>query len=252
MSPITWSGLVLGADVGARVEPAGTFDDLELDGMPEPVRRYFLASIDPGTRLASSARLRMRGSIKIGALWLKFRADQLLAPRYGFVWDAHVGGILAGSDRYAGGRGAMGWKLLGSLRVLHADGPDVSKSSAGRAGAEAMWLPTAMLPRFGVSWSATDDDHICASYRLDDTDLELRYTLGSDSLVKAIALDRWRSGDKERPARPCRFVHEALDYSSLEGLTIPTRGRAAWFDGTDDWRAGEFFRYDISAFELIE
>jgi hypothetical protein len=86
-----------------------------------------------------------------------------------------------GSDRYVDGQGAMDWKLFGLVRVIHAEGPDVSRSSAGRAGGEAVWVPTALLPRFGVTWSATDAHHITASYRVDETELELHYTLDDEA-----------------------------------------------------------------------
>jgi hypothetical protein len=67
------------------------------------------------------------------------------------------------SDRYyLDGDGGMGWKLAGLLSVAHAQSPDVARSAAGRAAAEAIWLPTALLPRFGVRWSATAADQVSA------------------------------------------------------------------------------------------
>jgi hypothetical protein len=36
--------------------------------------------------------------------------------------------------------GAMSWKLPGTVTVAHADGTDVSRSAAGPAGAEGIWL----------------------------------------------------------------------------------------------------------------
>jgi hypothetical protein len=55
------------------------FDPAELDGLPEPARRHLTQAIAPGAPLATSARLRMRGSIKVGR-WLPFRARQVLSP----------------------------------------------------------------------------------------------------------------------------------------------------------------------------
>jgi len=131
----------------------GRFDPAELDGLPEPVRRHLVQAIAPGTPLYTSARLRMRGAIKVGR-WLPFRARQVLSPHHGFVWTARAAGLVAGGDRYADGAGAMQWKLAGLVTVAAGAGPDVSGSAAGRAGAEGIWLPTALLPRFGVRWSA--------------------------------------------------------------------------------------------------
>jgi hypothetical protein len=49
----------------------GTFSSAEFDGLAEPVCRHLTQAIARGT--PTSARLRMRGHIKIGR-WLPFRA----------------------------------------------------------------------------------------------------------------------------------------------------------------------------------
>jgi hypothetical protein len=144
-------------EIWANLTQAGTrdvFGEDELVGLPAPVQRYFRASIAVGAPLAPAARIEMRGSIKIGLRWLPFRATEVLAPHRGFVWFARVaGGLFVGSDQYASGLGAMRWKILGLIPVVQAEGPNVSRSSAARAGAEAVWVPTALLPRYGVNWS---------------------------------------------------------------------------------------------------
>lgn len=42
------------------------FSAAEVDTLPEPVQRYFNAAIAVGTPLATRARFRMRGHIKVG------------------------------------------------------------------------------------------------------------------------------------------------------------------------------------------
>jgi hypothetical protein len=51
----------------------GTFSSAELDGLAEPVRRHLTPSANPWNTAGHSARLRMRGHIKIGR-WLPFRS----------------------------------------------------------------------------------------------------------------------------------------------------------------------------------
>jgi hypothetical protein len=41
----------------------GAFSEAEVEGLPAPLHRYFSSAIAPGTPLALSARLRMRGAI---------------------------------------------------------------------------------------------------------------------------------------------------------------------------------------------
>jgi Wax ester synthase-like Acyl-CoA acyltransferase domain len=75
------------------------------------------------------------------------------------------------------GTGGMDWKLAGLVTVAQAQGPDVARSAAGRAGGEAVWLPTAQFPRFGVRWSAESVDQVTAAFRVGDTPVELRLRL---------------------------------------------------------------------------
>lgn len=232
----------------AHLSAEGSFDESELEELPESVRRYLRGSIEPGTPLARSARLEMRGSVKQGRWWLPFRARQILAPLHGFVWAARVGGILVGADRYVDGNAMAEWKLLGAVRVARTEGPDVAHSSAGRAGAEAVWVPTAVLPRFGVAWNADDANHLTASYQIDRFDIELQLTLDEDARVRSVALDRW--GGPERDGF-VRFVHELGRHSTFDGITIPTAGRGGWFAGTDRWSDAEFFRYEIRRYRPV-
>ena len=112
-------------------------------------------------------------------------------------------------------------------------------------------MPTAMLPRFGVTWAATDAHHLTASWPLDDLQLEVHYTLDDDARVRSVALDRWGDPDSTGTFGMHRFGHELTRYSTFDGVTIPTAGRGGWFYGTDRWREGEFFRYEFTDFHLV-
>jgi hypothetical protein len=229
---------------------AGTFEPAELDGLPEPVRRHLQRSIAPGTPVARAARLEMRGQIRIGR-WLPFRARELLAPQRGFVWRARVAGVVSGEDRFVGGAGAMRWKLAGIVPLVRADGPDVSRSAAGRAGGESLWLPTAVLPRFGVLWSTTADDRITARFDVDGTPIEMEYGLDGAGRTASFVYQRW--GDPDRTGtwawHPCGG--EITAHRSFGGLTIPTAGQLGWHYGTDRWPDGAFFRYEITALDIV-
>jgi uncharacterized protein DUF6544 len=168
----------------------------------------------------------MRGRIKVGR-WLPFRARQVLSPHRGFVWTARAAGVIAGTDRYLDGAGLLDWKLAGLVTVAHGEGPDVSRSAAARAGAEGIWLPTALLPRFGVRWSASAGDRVVAAFGAGETPLELELELGLDRAgrITSLGFDRW--GDPAGAGRFGwhRFGGEITGHASFAGLTIPTAGR---------------------------
>jgi hypothetical protein len=78
--------------------PEQAFSEDELDGLDEPVHRCFRAAIEPGTPLWPSARITMRGSIRL-ARWLPLRAAEVLTPRRGFLRQARVAGVISGTSR---------------------------------------------------------------------------------------------------------------------------------------------------------
>jgi hypothetical protein len=240
------------ADEGRLLRPAGPerFGPAELEGLPEPVRRHLAQAIAPGTPLATAARLRMRGAIKVGR-WLPFRARQVLSPGHGFIWTARAAGLVAGSDRFLDGAGAMTWKLAGLVTVAAGDGPDVSRSAAGRAGAEGIWLPTALLPRFGARWSAQADDQVTAAFELGETPVELHLRLDGAGRLVSLAFDRWGDPDSGGRFGWHRFGGEITGHASFGGLTIPSAGRFGWHPGGDRFADGEFFRYQITELQPV-
>jgi hypothetical protein len=239
-------------DEGRLLRPAGPerFGPAELEGLPEPVRRHLAQAIAPGTPLTTAARLRMRGRIKVGR-WLPFRARQVLNPHQGFVWTARAAGLVAGVDRYLDGAGLLAWKLAGLVTVAHGEGPDVTRSAAARAGAEGIWLPTALLPRFGVRWSAPAADTVTAAFAVGETPLELELRLDPAGRIVSLRFDRW--GDPAGDGRFGwhRFGGEITGHAGFAGLTIPSAGRLGWFYGTDRWAEGEFFRYRITGLQPV-
>jgi hypothetical protein len=224
----------------------GHFTDAELDTLPEAVRRYFAHAIAPGAPLAQAARVRMRGQLKLGARWLPFRAHEVLAPRTGFVWAARVAGVVIGSDHYVDGQGALEWKLLGMIRVMHASGPDVARSAASRGAAEGVWVPSALLPRFGVDWSSQTDDHLVARYRIDDIDLEVHCRLDGEGRLQSITFDRWGDPDDTGTYGLQPFGVEVTGYDTFGSYTVPSAGLAGWFHRSDRWPEGAFFRYQLT------
>jgi hypothetical protein len=229
------------------------FGEAEVEGCDEPVRRYFRAAIAPGTPLARAARLRMRGSIKFGNRWLGFRASELLAPLHGYLWPATIAdGVLRGSDAYADGEASMLWKLLGLVPVVRASGFDVGRSAMGRAVAEGIWLPTALLPRYGVVWRAEDDDHIVAEIPIRDERVTLQISIDRGGHVRSDHLDRWGDPDDSGTFRWCPFGIEVGASRTFPcGITMAADGSGGWFHGTDRSHEGEFMRYSIPELVLI-
>lgn len=234
-------------------DPAlGVFTASEIHGLPPAVQRYFTAAIAVGTPLATSARLRMQGRLKMRR-WLPFRASGVVAPHLGFDWTCRAALLVTGCERYSNGVGRSRWRVGRVVDLADDTGDDISASLAGRVGAEAMWLPTALLPRFGVVWSAgsdrDDDGHIVARFHVGSAPIELHLTVDDGGLVRTVWLERWGDPDDTGNAGWHRFGGEITGYRTFGGLTVPDRGRIGWHMGNHRWHENEFLRFHVTAID---
>lgn len=227
------------------------FDPARVAELPAAAQRYLLHALAPDAPLASAVRLRMHGTIRLKDAWCPFEAEQVIRWDRGFVWRATVkmhGLPILGSDRLVDGEGSMRWKLLGLVPIVTASGPEISRSSAGRVNAEAIWLPGVLLAD-DVRWTERGASRAEVALRAHGEESHLDLELDERGAIKTLQLPRW--GDPGGGA----FHYETFggfidDERTFDGVTVPTQFRLGWFWGTDRFAAeGEFFRATIDALE---
>ncbi|MFD0775701.1 DUF6544 family protein, partial [Streptomonospora algeriensis] len=216
--------------------------------LPEPARRYLGHALAAGTPPYRRVRLGMHGWIRAG-IWLPFRARQVIDADRGFLWQATVaGGLLRVSDRYDRGRAQTRVDLFGLVPLLKAEGPEVARSALGRAVAERVWLPTALLPGGGIAWSAPAPDHAVATVWTARKTIPITLRLAADGALRSVSLPRRKREGRRWAEVP--FGMEVLAEDTSDGVTVPVRGRAGWWFGDDRFARGEFFRFVIDGAEF--
>jgi hypothetical protein len=228
----------LRAELEAARTPAApvTYDEREIEGLPTPVRRYFQAVLRNGQRIASGARLSQEGEFLMRETkdgWRPFTADQVFTTRPpGFDWDARIRmapGVNAFvHDAYVAGAGTLHAEVLGLVTVANVRGtPDVAHGELLRYLAEAVWLPTALLPSQGVRWEATGDATARATLTDGATHAALEFRFDGEGLVASVwALARTRI----TPAgpQPTPWQGRFRSYVVREGMRIPLEGEVEW------------------------
>ena len=224
------------------------FDPRLLDGLDEPVRRYFTHALLPGAPLQPGMRLWMTGRIKVRA-WLPFRAVWEGDGR-SLIWKATAGprgrGLLRVVDRFADGAGSMDVRLLGRIALVHVSDEDTTRSAAGRAAVEATWAPAGLLPDRSVRWRAEADDLIVASWDVPPERPEVRIRIDADGAMRSSCVMRWDNGGHGRHGYiPCGG--DAHEEKRFGDVVIPSRLTAGWWYGTP--RYDPFFEAQIHAAE---
>lgn len=171
--------------------PAEPFDVAMLMDLPEPARRWLTRAIAPGTPLWRSVDLTMHGEIRIGS-WRRFTAAQVATPPAGYIWAARAsifGLPVIGYDRLSSGTAQMRWRLLGLIPVVTAQGPDITRSAAGRLASEFVMAPTTSR---SASWRRGDrPDTAVATWRIGAEEVDVHLHVGLDGQLLDVLLQRW-------------------------------------------------------------
>ncbi len=210
----------------------------EIEGLPEPVRRYFRAVLKDGQPIIAAADLQMAGTINMataGEQWKPFTSQQrVVTLRPGFIWNAAITmfpGVPARVvDSYMAGQGALDAKLLGLFTVANTQGGgELARGEFLRWFAETPWYPTALLPSQGVRWQAVDSSSASATINDGPISLTLHFSFNAEGLIAAARADARGAGvgkDMVMVMLPweCTFS----DYQPQHGMLIPMAGEAAY------------------------
>ncbi len=205
----------------------------DLAGLPAPVVRYFEFALIPGQPIVRHTRLRQVGEFAMQPdSWKPFTAVQdFSAAPPGFLWDARIRMSPATPvfvrDGYCAGEGAMYGALSALVPVVNEHGtPFMASGELLRYLAEAVFFPTALLPRDGISWSPIDENTARVTLADADTTVSCDVNFGEHGEIVGIAA--MRAGAPNRKYELTRWVGRFGDYRRVEGMMIPTSGEVGW------------------------
>jgi len=222
----------------ATPSPALVYTPAELACLPAPAARYFRAVLSDGQPIITRARIHWVGEFNLGKpgtdKWVPLTAVQEVVPRApGFVWDARMtmvpGMTVRVRDALVDSEGSMRAAIFGLVPTAEARSSPMSAAAAlQRYMAEATWLPTALLPNQGVSWTPIDDTHARATLRGGPVTASVEFGFGSDNLIHTIAVpDRWFDDGKTLP-RPRQWQGRNFNFETQHGVKVPSHAVAEW------------------------
>jgi hypothetical protein len=214
---------------------APTFSPEQLAGLPAPVARYFTFALTPGQPLIRRARVRWEGEFRLrpGGSWRPFTAVQdFMARPPGFVWDAtiRVAPLLPARvrDAYVAGEGVMLGKIAALVPVADQRGtPEMAAGALSRYLGEAVWLPTALLPSAGVSWTPIDERTARATLTDGGTTVTADFHFGPRGEIVGASMTRYRDVNGRGVPTPFEGRY-ASEYRRVAGMMIPVGGEVAW------------------------
>ncbi|MFS8117051.1 MAG: DUF6920 family protein [Microcoleus sp.] len=210
-----------------------TYDPKEIEGLPEPVQRFFKTVLKDGQAIVAAVKLSQQGLFNLSETedkWSPFTATQFVTTqRLGFDWDARIQmapGVNAFvHDTYLLGEGSLHASLLGLFTVAKVPStPEANQGELLRFFAEATWYPTALLPSQGVRWEAIDDTSARATLTDGATTVSVVFQFNAEGTIATMRAEaRYRDKLTAMPWRG-RF----WEYSVRNGMLIPLEGEVGW------------------------
>lgn len=233
------------ASAGASALPAPE----GLDRLPPPVARYLRAVLPERPAAIVYARLEQRGEFLLHPEpdgWRPFVATEHFTVPAGFVWDARIrmvpGVAVLVRDGFVAGQGSMAASVMGVREVVAVEAtPAIGAAALQRYLAEAVWMPTALLPGGGVVWTPLGPATARATLTAGATTVSVDFHFGEDGLVEGIYTAARERDTGDGRTEPTPWQGHFSRYELLGGFRIPTRGDVEWRlpDGAQPYWRGE-------------
>jgi hypothetical protein len=218
---------------GRQASTPKNYDLKELEGLPDPVQRFFRVVLKEGQLIVAAVNLTQQGVFNMSeteAKWSPFTATQIVTTqRPGFDWDARIQmapGVSAFvHDAYALGAGSLHASLLGLFTVADVrDTPQAAQGELLRFFAEMPWYPTALLPSQGVRWEAIDNTSARATLSDAQTTVSLVFRFNPEGMIETMRAEaRYRDKLTTMP-----WSGRFWDYSVCNEMLIPLQGEVGW------------------------
>jgi hypothetical protein len=206
--------------------------EADLAPLPDPVRRYLIASQIVGKPRTIFARARMYGEFRRGAnqKWMPMvseqynRIDQPARLWYALMKFMPLLNFYV-RDAYEGGEGNMYARLTPWYQMFDQRSPELTQGELLTYLNDMFMFPSALLSE-SICWEAVDDyaARACLTAR-SGTVSAVFYFNKRDEVVNFVA-ERYRTVGKTYELNT--WTTPLWNYQEVNGVRIPTQGAAAW------------------------
>src|SRR5690554_2318676 len=211
-----------------------------VEQLPLPVQKWLRTSgvFDRGTIVAAhimqDARMRMKPE---DTVWRTARAEQfstLETPV--FIWTVNMKMNplihVFGRDKFVHGKGEMRMKINSLFTVVNESGKKIDEGSMQRFLGEMVWIPTLALCPY-IQWEAIDE--YSAKAHMSYMGTHGSGTFYFNTQGDFVRFEALRYKGNEADAQRYVWVLTVDEYSSFEGVRVPSRMKATWKLPEGDW-----------------
>lgn len=224
------------------------YDEKILNGLPQPVQRYFKHVLKPGQKYISTARLKHSGMFKSSD---KDKFEKIKGEQYfntimpGFIWKGKTSLFIA-LDMYLHSHGKLSVYLFSFLRILHGKGKAYDQGELLRWLGESVLFPTNLFPTENLSWTALNDISANLIYKINELELSYKVCFNKENEIISMQTKRYKGKEELQD-----WIGHFSAYKEINGMIIPTLLEGAWIE-QDEEQPYAIFEVDTIEFDMAE
>lgn len=204
---------------------AKRFDYSQLQGLPEPVQRYFKHVLKEGQPYISYVRLTHDGQFKTDPKqnWIPIKGEQYFTTaKPGFIWKGSTR-MFTAKDMFLSEKGRLVVSLLSAFKISDGQGEKYDQGELLRWLGESVWFPTNLLPNENLQWIAIDDQTAQLVFTYNDLSVLYWVSFNESGEITALRTNRYMGEDSLET-----WVGSVSDYKDINGVKIPVTIEAAY------------------------
>lgn len=202
------------------------FSYQQIEGLPEPVRRYFKHVLKDGQPYGSYVRLKHVGQFKtdLKKNWVAIQGEQYFSTeKPGFIWKGTTS-LFVAPDMYLANEGRLIATILSTVNVVDIHGKQqYNESELLRWLGESVWFPTNLLPSENLQWTAIDTSS--AKLTFNHNGLSLFYIITFNDKGEIVQMETKRYMDEKRLET---WIIKPNNYEEKNDMIIPVQAEVFW------------------------
>jgi hypothetical protein len=194
------------------------FSYSQLQGLPEPVQRYFRHVIKEGQPYISYVRLMHDGQFKTAPKksWVNIKGEQYFTTaKPGFIWKGSTT-MFTARDMYISNKGKLIVSLFSLFKIAGGQGEKYNQGELLRWLAESVWFPTNLLPNENLQWKPVDMHHAHLVFTYKGLSLQYLVTFNDKDEIAQLETKRYMN---EKSLET--WIGKVSDYREKNGIIIP-------------------------------
>jgi len=212
----------------------------DIKDLPSAVKRWLRHSGAIGKPMIRVGKVLQQAEMKLRPEQDKWH--QATAVQYttcdipAFIWsvDVKMNSLIGfqGRDKFENGKGEMLIKLNALIKVVDEGGEKINEGTLQRYLGELVWFPSLALSPY-ITWEEINDSTALARMVYEGTEGSGIFHFNPEGAFTKFSTMRFNGNDPD--SKRYEWVLLVEDYSTFEGITVPSKMTATWKLENMDW-----------------